>query len=46
MCLTTYETEFLREKQVHSDLFSTTHSHKTDEKEGKIMVLALSLSLC
>lgn len=35
MCLTTCETEFLREKQVHGNLFGTTHSHKTDEKERK-----------
>lgn len=33
--------KLLREKQVHSDLFSTTHSHGTGEKEGKGMVLSL-----
>lgn len=37
--------KFMREKQGHSDLFSTTQGHGTTEKEGKGMALSLFLHL-
>lgn len=37
--------KFRREKQVHSELFSTTQGHGTREKGEKEMVLSLFLHL-
>jgi hypothetical protein len=35
--------KFMRGEQVHADLFSTSQGHRTEEKEGKWMLLSLLL---